>query len=254
MLYVSAGAFEQCAADKHKIHVVCPSIWIHYVISGRGYYNGREISANEAFIVYKNDVCEYYPDKNDPWAYVWVRIEGSDPEDILNRCALPPVSGVFNFDYGERLVAVIKNTASDEFLSNENMLYKESLAKMILSLNLGDPRRSAGRESEWVTRAKEYIGANYHKRLTVEQLAEAIHVDRRYLRNLFVKHTGKSTKAYLDELRMERSAELLVFSELSVGIIATSVGYDDQLSFSKAFKKHFKVSPTEYRQRNVGKI
>lgn len=251
MLYVSACAFEQCKPDKSKIHVVCPSLWIHYVISGRGYYNGRELRAAQAFIVYKNDVCEYFPDKDDPWSYVWVRIEGSDSEELIKRCNLPDSSGVFEFDYGERLVTFVKNVSSDELLSNENMIYRESVAKMILSLNLTDMKRSHGRESEWVTRAKEYIGANYHKKLAVEKIADAIHIDRRYLRNLFVKHTGKSTKAYLDELRMERAAELLVFSELSIGIIAMSVGYDDQLSFSKTFKKHFSLSPTEYRCKNL---
>ena len=254
MLYVSLGAFEQCKPDKHKIHVVCPSLWIHYVISGRGYYNGREISANEAFIVYKNDVCEYFPNKDDPWSYVWVRIEGSDSEELIKRCGLPDSSGVFEFDYGERLVALMKNISSGDLLTNENMMYRESAAKMILSLHSSNMHKTLGRESEWVTRAKEYIGANYHKRLAVEQVAEAIHIDRRYLRNLFVKHTGKSTKAYLDELRMERAAELLVSSELGIGIIAMSVGYDDQLSFSKAFKKHFSYSPTEYRYKNTKQI
>jgi AraC-like DNA-binding protein len=47
---------------------------------------------------------------------------------------------------------------------------------------------------------------------------------------------------------MERAAVLLASSELSVGIISSSVGYGDQLSFSKAFKKHFGVSPTVYRK------
>ena len=120
---------------------------------------------------------------------------------------------------------------------------------MILSLHMKGDITARRRETEWVAKAKEYIGANYHKRLRVEDIAAALHIDRRYLRNLFVRDTGEPTKEYLDRFKMERAAELLTFSEQSVGIIARSVGYEDQLSFSKAFKKHFGASPTEYKSK-----
>jgi AraC family transcriptional regulator of arabinose operon len=248
MLYVTAGALEHCAPDKHKIRVICPSVWIHYVIGGFGYYNGEKLCAGEAFIVHKDDLCEYYPDKNDPWSYIWIRIGGTDSEDLMRRCGIPEKSGIFKFDYAERLTKIVSNTISETFLSAANMPYKEALAKMILSLNVNDTGREERRDAEWVVRAKEYMAENYHKRLAVEDIARALYVDRKYLRNLFVKYTGKSTKSYLDNLRMERAAVLLASSELSVGIISSSVGYGDQLSFSKAFKKHFGVSPTVYRK------
>jgi YesN/AraC family two-component response regulator len=159
------------------------------------------------------------------------------------------VSGVFKFDYADRLIDIVSLFVPDMMLSGANTPYKEAVAKMILSLNMGSSVRAQRRETEWVAKAKEYIGANYHKKLRVEDIARALHIDRRYLRNLFVKETGESTKEYLDKLRMERAAELLAFSEQSIGIISRSVGYDDKLSFSKAFKKHLGSSPTDYRSR-----
>ena len=249
MLYVTTGAFEHCAPDKHKIKIVCPSIWIHYIISGKGYYNGRALEGGEAFIVHKNDLCEYYPDGENPWSYVWVRLGGSDSEGLLKRCNLPESSGVFTFDYGERLVNIAQSIISAPDFLSSGTAYKEAVAKMMLSLHLRGVEAVKGCDEEWVSRAKEYMMAHYHKRLSVEAVADAIHIDRRYLRNLFVKHTGKPTKVFLDTLRMERAAELLLCSPLSVGIVAMSVGYDDPLSFSKAFKKHFGISPTEYRDK-----
>lgn len=247
MLFASMGALERCVSDKEKISVICPSIWIHYVVDGRGYYNGCSLGAGQAFIVYKNDICEYFPHKEDPWTYVWLRLEGEDEENLLQRCALPQSSGVFTFDYKERLCVLAKALFGDNSGEITNRLFGESAAKMILSLNsdsvVDEPYP---KDESWVVRAKAYIAANYHRRLKVEQIALELHIDRQYLRNLFVKYTGMPTKAYLDSYRMTKAAELLKLKGSSIYMVALSVGYSDQLAFSKAFKKHFGIPPREY--------
>ena len=250
MLYISMGALERCACDKEKITIICPSIWIHYVVGGRGYYNGEAVTAGQAFIVYKNDICEYFPDKEDPWTYVWIRLEGDDDEKLLQRCGLPHLSSVFSFSYTERIVSLAEVTFDGELLALSSRIYGEAVAKMILSLH-GDGRDVAPyvKDVGWVDRAKDYIAANYHRRLKVEDIAEALYIDRQYLRNLFVKHMGISTKAYLDNYRMMRAAELLELKERSVYIVALSVGYTDALAFSKAFRKHFGMPPSKYASR-----
>ena len=247
MLYVSAGDIESCAPDKHRIQVICPSIWIHYVVSGKGYYNGDAVTAGQAFIVYENNYCEYYPDRNTPWTYVWIRLAGDDDEKLLSRCGFPDSSAVFSFDYGERLLSLARALICEPTFCETNRLYRESTAKIILSLHQKvASEHSHAWDERWVVRAKEYIAANYHRRITVEQIAAAIYVDRQYLRNLFVKYTGKSTKAYLDEYRMSRAAQLLHLDDVSISIIAQSVGYSDPFAFSKAFRKHYGISPSMY--------
>ena len=247
MLYISTGNIESCAPDKHVIKIICPSVWIHYVVSGKGYYNGRTVKAGEFFIVQKNDLCEYYPDKYDPWTYVWIRIEGNDEENLLARCNIPDKSGIFPFDYSDKLLSVAHSLIAGGVLAEANILYREAAAKIILSLNKKtDSDKPRATDERWVVRAKEYIAANYHKKITVEQVAAAIYVNRQYLRNLFVKYTGMSTKAYLNNYRMSRAAKLLCLNEVSISMVALSVGYPDPLAFSKAFKKYYGISPTEY--------
>ncbi len=254
MLYVSAGNIESCSPDKNRIKVICPSTWIHYIVSGKGYYNGNTVTSGQAFIVHKNDFCDYYPDKYDPWTYIWIRLEGEDEEKLLERCGLPCISCVFSFDYGERLLTVSRALLGDGMLCEMSRLYRESTAKTILSLHQKANLESVHTWDErWVVRAKDYIAANYHKRLTVEKVAAAIYVDRQYLRNLFVKYTGISTKAYLDKYRMSRAAELLELNNSSISMIALSVGYSDPFAFSKAFKKHYGASPSEYASANRSK-
>ena len=250
MLYVTLGKVERCSPDKKKIRIICPSTWIHYVIDGEGYFNGQKLSRGEAFITYKNDFCEYYPDENHPWTYIWFRFEGLDDENIMKRCGFPAKTCSFPFHYAEELLTLSKAVLQDALLQQASMLYRESVAKMILSLNA---KEEAGKtcpiNERWVRRAEEFIALNYHKHITVESIASALYIDRQYLRNLFVRYAGMPTKAYLDKYRMTRAAELLEMREANIQTIALSVGYNDALVFSKAFKKHYGVSPSQYMQR-----
>lgn len=74
-----------------------------------------------------------------------------------------------------------------------------------------------------------------------------VSVERSYLYRLFKEATGMSVSAYVTAFRIERACELLKRSELSVKAVAYSVGYHDQLYFSKVFKKATTFTPSEYK-------
>ena len=59
-----------------------------------------------------------------------------------------------------------------------------------------------------------------------------------------------SPQEYLMQVRMERSRELMLKTELPVRMVAREVGYVDQLAFSKIFKKKFGLSPEQYRRKH----
>ena len=255
MLYISLGNVEHCSADKNKIRTLCPSVWIHYILDGVGYYNGERLTGGQAFIVYKNDFCEYFPDKATPWTYLWIRLEGEDSEKLIGRCGILEKSGVFSFDYKERLFSVGSPILEIIRQESASVAFREAAAKIILSLHKSEASEQLTLGGErWVNKAKEYVASNYHKKLTVEEIATALYIDRQYLRNLFVKYTGASTKEYLDGYRMARAKELLELPYVSVSDVAASVGYSDPLAFSKAFRKHSGESPKEYSARFLKKI
>ena len=111
--------------------------------------------------------------------------------------------------------------------------------------NLEDEEPSIG--NKYVDMAKRYIELNYGKQIKVEDIADYVGTDRKYLRNLFFKHLGMSTKDYLTSLRIEKAKELLADNSMAVNEISASVGYPDALAFSKLFKKQTGLSPSEYR-------
>ena len=250
MLYLDTGAQERCAPNKEIIRIICPDIWIHYILDGKGYFNGIPLGRGDGFIIYKNEFCEYYPDREDPWTYIWIRLSGEDRENLLKKCNFPSKSGIFHFSYAEKLKQTVDLLLPDTDISEDKMLYREAAAKLLLSLQAkNSPPPSDEIKCQWVENAKRYIEANYHKKITVEGIATALHIDRKYLRNLFVKYTGRSTKEYLMFYRLNRAKELLTISTIDIAIVASSVGYEDQLSFSRIFKKHVGLSPSEYRRQ-----
>lgn len=76
---------------------------------------------------------------------------------------------------------------------------------------------------------------------------------------LFQHETGVPPQSWLRRKRLERSCELLHFSEASIEEIAETTGFCDRYHFSRAFKKAYALGPAEYRQqarllRDAGKV
>lgn len=99
--------------------------------------------------------------------------------------------------------------------------------------------------------AMEYIHTNYHKRIPLASIAEKVNLSSSYLCRLFKSEVGMSITNYSNQVRMEKAASLLRTSSPNIYMkeISAAVGIDDQLYFSRIFKKYYGVSPSEYRLR-----
>ena len=80
-------------------------------------------------------------------------------------------------------------------------------------------------------------------------MASYIGINRTYLTTLFKKKMLMSPQEFLMHVRMDRSRSLLRHTNISVSAVAREVGYEDQLAFSKIFKKKFGLSPAQYRRQ-----
>ena len=75
---------------------------------------------------------------------------------------------------------------------------------------------------------------------------------RGYLTTAFKRVYGISVQEYLLRVRMQKAKELLKATELQIQEIGERVGYEDQLNFSRIFRKYEGISPSEYRRRANG--
>ena len=81
--------------------------------------------------------------------------------------------------------------------------------------------------------------------LRVEEIADKMNLDRRYLSRIFKEKTGQTVQEYLISVRMEAAKQQLVRGA-SVNEAAKLSGYEDVCNFSKMFKRLFGVSPGQW--------
>ena len=94
-----------------------------------------------------------------------------------------------------------------------------------------------------------HMHRNYAATIDLDHYAEMIGLSRGRFLHLFREVIGVSPYAYVLELRLSRSAELLLDSDEPISSIAFSVGFSDPLYFSRLFKKRFSVSPDHFRRQ-----
>lgn len=95
----------------------------------------------------------------------------------------------------------------------------------------------------------KYIEKNIEKKLTVEELADVMHLHPNYFIRYFKSFFGVSPIRFINNMRMDKAKQMLSEGELSVSQIAKCVGIDDIFYFSKQFKKYNGYAPTEYRHK-----
>ncbi len=101
---------------------------------------------------------------------------------------------------------------------------------------------------EEIEMAVSYFNENYNTKISVAQYAESLHISTNWFIRNFKQHMKMSPAQYLLSLRMVNAQSLLENTDYSVGEIAEIVGYDNQLYFSRVFKRSMASV-----QRSIGK-
>ncbi|MDF2649740.1 MAG: hypothetical protein K0Q73_5545 [Paenibacillus sp.] len=101
---------------------------------------------------------------------------------------------------------------------------------------------------EKIVQLKAFIGDHMSDDLTLDELAGRVNLSANYVSTLFGSISGESFTEYLNRIRLERAASLLVTDRnLSVAEVATAVGYRNSQYFCTKFKSKFGITPLQYR-------
>lgn len=92
-----------------------------------------------------------------------------------------------------------------------------------------------------------FIDDNLGKEINIDMLSNSFALTPNYLSSLFKKETGKGIIEHITSLRMEKACDMLAHTDHKIQYICTAVGISDYFYFSKLFKKHMNVTPTQYR-------
>lgn len=94
----------------------------------------------------------------------------------------------------------------------------------------------------------EYVEANLGGPLDLEAIASAACLSRSHLSRTFKKLAGRTIMEYVQERRLAEAGKLLAQSHLSVTEIGERTGFASPAYFAACFRKHFGLSPSEYRR------
>ncbi len=94
----------------------------------------------------------------------------------------------------------------------------------------------------------EYISAHYQENITTAEIAKMCYLSESYLCRFFKRSIGKSVTSYINEMRVEKAAVLLLNTDESVTDIAMNVGFSDLNYFSRIFKRIKGKSPKEFKK------
>ncbi len=98
-----------------------------------------------------------------------------------------------------------------------------------------------------ITKALKIMQSDVSKRWTVEELASKVGVCRSSFSIRFRESVHDTPANYLSKLRVEQAAAILKQGRRSIYDIARAVGYNSELGFTKAFRKEFSVTPSQFR-------
>ena len=125
----------------------------------------------------------------------------------------------------------------------------ESLLKSLTEMTQEADAVARNRMSSfYINQILEYVQLNYAKELSLEQVAEHVHLSVCYLSNYFKNKMGMNFTDYLTNFRMEKAKELLIHTNEKIYRVAELTGYQNSQYFVTAFKKKMGITPAEYRK------
>ncbi|ASR45255.1 AraC family transcriptional regulator [Paenibacillus kribbensis] len=248
--------------SKTSCHVgpkAVPYFYFIFVLEGQAEFiyqhKSQRVQKSDLFCFFPHHAHEYYTDQANPLQKVWIAFEGPESLALLERIGIKPSAPFIANAVNGKIFELISNLFS---IVNDSNRQGSDLARLItlhqifeeLSRNTSDALRSLAGSDYWLQQGKDYIDMHYCDRITIEQIAEHVGVDRAHFSRKFHSTFLISPAKYLQNLKINEAKRLLDQTTYNLSIIAQSIGYTDLSTFSKAFKKTAGIPPREYRFRH----
>jgi len=138
--------------------------------------------------------------------------------------------------------------ASGESLNDLQAKVKEKIGILVDKVVQAREQRN----TNLIERAIKFIKENYHRDISLEDVAHHVYLSPCYFSRLFKQVQGENFIDYLTRVRLEVAKDLLLHTDLSITEIAARVGYKDYRYFGQVFKKVEGYTPTIFRKRMGG--
>ena len=260
LIVTAAGYYKVCVSP--MIHTERPEgrkdYQLYYVAAGKVhlYLHGTEeriIEKGNMILFYPGEPQKYFLYLEDKPETYWCHFTGKDVEKILLHYEMPREQSVFYVGTSPDYQWVFRQMIQELQLQRTNFedMLSLNLQHILLIINRFihekvDFRRTMFDEVE---KAKHYFNEHYREPIVVEEYAKKYGMTANWFSQNFRRITKVTPMQYIISLRINHSVDLID----PIGQIAAAVGYENTMYFSRLFKKHTGMTPTEYKKRDKTK-
>lgn len=222
---------------------------IEYVTDGEGFVEINNelfpVKKDTVYLLYEGERHYYYSDEKNPFTKIFMNFCGEIGFTLLNSYGLMGkhfFQGNSLKDVFEKIPSVIHSDLTDKEMQS---VLQGILIEIISSLSLTE---SENIHSEEALELKNYIDSNLRLIVSAEELSHCIFRSPDYCVKLFKREFGITPYTYQINRKISAAKSLLCESSMSIGEIATFVGYTDSHYFSNLFYEKCGVRPSKYRK------
>lgn len=261
-LCLTRCGYHDCPSDYRWGPKSRPQYHMHFITEGSGTLEIGEktyhLGKGQIFLLPPNIPSCYYADHENPWHYAFACFVGTQVERYLKKagfsegvlvrqCNLPVKTFT---DCIDKILDAHQLTITNELKRTSELYNLFALLTESNTLeNDSDKKQQYDYSSQsYLDHALQFIHFNFEKNIQIPDIANYVGITRSYLFQIFKQNLNTSPKDYLLHYRMEHAKYLLETTDEPIKGIASSVGYNDPLTFSKMFSNLVGVSPSEYRK------
>ena len=212
-------------------------------------YRGEHHAAEQGDVVLLDCTEPHYYYAEDGLEFVYMHFDGSNAhaicQHIINEqgCIIRKGNNVLVGNLLYDMVQLYQKNGLESTMERSMRIYR--LFELLLA-----PHEPEQQKESPVEQAILYIRAHLNETISVEDLANEVHLSVSYFSHQFKRHTGFSPLDFVINSRLEQAKVLLVRTEKPIAEIAYEVGYGSSGSFINLFVKKLGVSPRQYRKQH----
>ncbi|MDE7332551.1 MAG: AraC family transcriptional regulator [Lachnospiraceae bacterium] len=227
-----------------------------YIAAGKAHFflDGKDVlvTAGHMVLYQPREVQRYVYYGVDQTEVFWVHFTGSDVKRILRSYGINLEEHVFYCGKSPEYQKLFQEMIQEMQLCRPH--YEYLLAILLYQLFIQISRRFkggdklAGYVQDEMEEAIRYFTEHYNTPIVIDQYAASMHRSTTWLIRSFKQYTGMTPMQFIISIRLASAQRLLSTTDCNVTEVASIVGYDNPLYFSRLFKKQTGMSPSAYRK------
>jgi len=233
-----------------------------YITQGKGFFvseSHKKTSLKEGnmFLLFPGEWHSYQPDETSGWNEYWIGFNGINIDNRIQNGFFSRQKPVFNVGIREGIVQLYKEAI--EIAKVQETGFQQMLAGIVnhlLGIAYAQDKHSVFEDlkvTNQINKAKIIMLESLQTGLTSEMIAARVNMSYSWFRRIFKQYTGFSPAQYIQELKIQKSKELLTNTMLTSQEIAFEAGFENPDYFCTTFKKKTGSTPMKYREFTQGK-